>query len=449
MNFVLIEFWILVICTIIGCTIFKKKESRWLTIGFSSFFFYSWWDIKFTVLMIGYSIFTYFVAIVCEKEIKSVKNIFVVVSLGVLAYFKYCNFFIDNINIIFRKNYAMLNVILPLGLSFYVLTSMGYVLDVYHKKYKAERKLLKVIVFITYFPKILSGPIERGNIFFEKLENIENLDLKRIEAGIQIILQGVIKKFVIADRLGVCVDAVFSHPGIYDAPTLICAMFTYSIQIYCDFAGYTDIAKGISLLLGIPLSDNFNLPYCAENPTEFWRRWHMSLSGWFRDYLYIPLGGSRKGKIRKYANTILVMLVSGLWHGANWTFVIWGAIHGIAQCFSNQIKGNKVWKIIGNFLFITFTWTIFRAESLGDVILIFSRIITMQEGIRYIYVFTPLYFVLVLLIDCLQYKVQNGKQSYMILNLKKEREFAIFVTIVLVTIALMYFGNGAFIYNNF
>ena len=307
---------------------------------------------------------------------------------------------------------------------------------------------MKVLVFITYFPKMLSGPIERGNVFFEKLEKIEELNWKRFEKGIQIILQGLIKKVVIADRLGVCVDAVFLHPGIYDAAALIWAMFTYSIQIYCDFSGYTDIAKGVSYLLGISLTDNFNLPYCSNNPSEFWRRWHMSLSGWFRDYLYIPLGGARKGKIRKKINIIVVMLVSGLWHGANWTYVLWGGIHGIAQCFSEKSK-KKILNKVGTFLFITLTWTVFRAESMQDVFLIFYRIITWKGGVQYFYVFTPIYLILVLWYERFQYKKYQGNSKDICWDLKTEKGFALFVFSVMLVIGLAYFGNGAFIYNNF
>lgn len=231
----------------------------------------------------------------------------------------------------------MLDIVLPLGISFYVLTAIGYILYIYYGKYTVETSYLKVLVFLIFFSKILSGPIERGNVFFEKLEHMKVLTRNRLSTAVQIILFGLIKKLVIADRLGAAVDAVFEHPEIYAAPALICAGISFSIQIYCDFSGYTDIAAGVAYLLGIELCPNFNLPYCSENPSEFWRRWHISLSSWFRDYVYIPMGGSRKKSALTYKNILCTMLLSGLWHGANWTFVLWGLIHGIAQCMYKAI----------------------------------------------------------------------------------------------------------------
>lgn len=333
------------------------------------------------------------------------------------------------------------------------MTAIGYVLDVYMGKYDAEKNFWKVATFIMYYPKMLSGPIERGQRFFDKLDSIERITKERFYIGIQIIAFGLLKKLVIADRLGVCVDAVFAAPEIYSAPAILCAMISYAIQIYCDFSGYTDIAIGVSYLIGIQLDENFNLPYCVTNPSDFWKRWHISLSGWFRDYVYIPMGGSRKGSICTYRNILLTMLVSGIWHGANWTFVLWGFIHGVAQCLHRLWKKRIAvsnWLMMAvNFTFVTIAWTIFRSDSLGTVGNIFLGVLTWQGGIPYIYVFTPIYFLLVMLWEWKSYYRNNGKVKYPMLDLDKPVHLGIFTAEVLLILGLAYFGNGAFIYNQF
>lgn len=453
MNFVSVEFWMLVVATVMGCQLCRNQNGKLIIISLASCFFYAWWDYRFLLLLLTYTTVTYVITRIMRPGNKGYAIAFVVLSLFLLGGFKYFNFFIETLNGIVGTKHQTLNTILPLGISFYILTAIGYVLDVYYGKYAAESNYLKVLVFIIFFPKLLSGPIERGNKFFEKLDHIENLTRERCSTGIQIIVLGLIKKLVIADRLGVCVDAVFGNPDIFGAPALLCAVLSYAIQIYCDFSGYTDIAIGVSYLLGIRLDNNFNLPYCAKNPAEFWRRWHISLSSWFKDYVYISLGGSRKGKISTYRNIMITMLVSGLWHGANWTFILWGALHGTAQClhkmFSRKKKSDShVWMIL-NFIFATIAWTFFRADSVASGCKLLTGILKWQSGVQYIYTFTPIYFVLVLGMEYWTYRKNNGQAYYPLLDLRKPVQIGVFTAEILLLIALAYFGNSAFIYNNF
>lgn len=453
MNFTSIEFWVLVTVTILGCSLLKKQSSKLVVIGIASCFFYMWWDLRFLLLLLLYTVIVYVTALKMKAGNKVLCISFVAVSLMILGGLKYYNFFIESVNGITGAGFSTISIILPIGISFYILTAIGYILDVYRGKYTAESNFLKVLVFVCFYPKLMSGPIERGDKFFDKLDKIERLSKDRFLKGIQIIVIGLIKKLVFADRLGVCVDAVFARPEIYSAPALLCAVLSYSIQIYCDFAGYTDIAIGVAYLIGVRLEDNFNLPYCAANPADFWRRWHISLSSWFRDYVYIPLGGNRKGTFCTYRNTLFTMLISGLWHGANWTFVVWGFIHGIAQCLYRMLAGRKkinpYFAMLLNFIFVTIAWTIFRADSLECAWSIFRGILQWQAGVEYIYIFTPIYFLLVIGMELMRFKDNDGHARYPILNLNNNLHLALFTAEVLLLIALAYFGNGAFIYNNF
>lgn len=450
MNFISVELWMLVAVTVLGCWLCRSQKGKLIIISFTSCVFYIWWDYRFFILLAAYITVTYVITLVMKPGKKRYAAAFVVLSLLLLGGFKYFNFFIKTWNGLAGTRYQLLKIILPLGISFYILTAIGYVLDIYWGKYEAERNYLKVFVFLMFFPKLSSGPIERGSQFFAKLEHIEAITRERCSVGLQIAIMGLIKKMVIADRLGVCVDAVFGNPEIYAAPALLCAALSYTIQIYCDFSGYTDIAIGVSHLIGIPLDKNFNLPYCAKNPSDFWRRWHISLSTWFRDYVYIPLGGSRK---KGYRNIMLTMLASGLWHGANWTFILWGGLHGAAQClFKRFSRKRQKYPGLGmalNFIFVTCAWIFFRAESVSAGFGILAGIIKWQRGVQYIYVFTPIYLLLVLGAEYWSYYKNNGQGYYPLLDLRKPVHVGIFTAEILLLAALAYFGNSAFIYNHF
>ncbi len=266
------------------------------------------------------------------------------------------------------------NIVLPVGLSFYTFQAISYLADIRTGKQKAERDIVSFSIYMTWFPKLISGPIERAGTFLSNLKEVENtrlFDGSRIIKALSFILWGMFMKLMIADRAGIIVDGLFAEPEKYGAIMLMMGSLFYTIQIYCDFAGYTDIMIGISLLFGIDLSQNFNLPYLSTSISDFWKRWHITLSSFLRDYIYIPLGGNRKGRFRKYINLMIVFFISGLWHGRGLSFIIWGLLHGVYSVIEDLIRNTKISFIVKGFLgrivtfaAVSFAWIFFRADSL-------------------------------------------------------------------------------------
>jgi alginate O-acetyltransferase complex protein AlgI len=320
---------------------FSNRRIRHGILLVASYIFYGWWDWRFCFLMFILTLVAYMAAlwISGQPEKKVYIIIGVAVPLVILSVFKYFNFFISS----FMKVWGItrgnaLNIILPVGISFYTFQSLSYTIDVYRKKIQAEKDFSKLALYIAFFPQLVAGPIVRASDFLPQLKEDRSISMNNFMIGIQIFMFGLFKKAVIADWLSVFVDDVFRTPMAFHAVSLILAIIAYSIQIYFDFSGYSDMAIGCAKCLGYDFERNFNLPYISRNITEFWRRWHISLSSWLKEYLYIPLGGNRKGTVRIYINNMLTMLLGGLWHGANWTFVIWGGIHGIALCVHKMYK---------------------------------------------------------------------------------------------------------------
>lgn len=462
MNILTIDYFCLVIFSLIGIKLVSQEHKK-IILVFLSFFFYAYWDIRFVVLLLFYILFVYKTALLISehtgRKSKIITYTGIIISAAILLGFKYAYFFTSEI---FPAPLQTINIIVPIGISFLVLSAIGYLMDVYMGKYAANNDIVEVMLFFCYFPKLLSGPIERQDEFSQKINSMIPITKARLWQGIQIIIFGLIKKIVIADRVGVCVDAVFQCPEIYSAPSILWAMVSYSIQIYCDFSGYTDIARGVSYLMGISLDENFDLPYSTLNPTEFWRRWHISLSSWFRDYVYIPLGGSRKGNAKTYRNIIVTMLISGIWHGANWTFWVWGVMHGIAQCIHRlwkEIKekyltyrSNKCTKAVArifNLLFICITWTIFRADSVNQFLMICKRVVIWQSGVAYFYVWTVPYALLIAGATMYGYKKNNGHGLYPKMEKMGFWEQVVLWLTIFLIVGLAYMGNMAFIYNKF
>jgi len=304
----------------------------------------------------------------------------VVANLGILFYFKYANFFIQSTNDLFGSGLQSLQVFLPIGISFFTFQTMSYVIDVYRGRLEPEYDLLEFSFFVSFFPQLVAGPIVRATDFMPQIRQPKVLDRDKLSRAFMLIIGGLIKKAVISDYISVnFVDRVFDNPTLYSGFENLIAIYGYGLQIYCDFSGYSDIAIGLALLLGFKLPDNFNKPYQSASLTEFWRRWHISLSSWLRDYLYIPLGGNRKGTLRTYINLMITMLLGGLWHGASWKFVIWGGMHGallaierLIEPLTNKLnfgefRGFPIKRIIGvlfTFHFVLFCWIYFRADSL-------------------------------------------------------------------------------------
>lgn len=405
-------FWLFfTVLLIFYCLIYKNNQLRIIYLfAFSVFFYYKSAGFYFWLLIFS-TIFDYYVGnqiYRAKSEIarKLLVALSVSMNLLVLAYFKYAYFFTETLNTLFHTNFKTYNyladlgnqitgtgrfdvwtVILPVGVSFYTFQTISYAIDLYRKKIEPVRNILDFGFFVTYFPQLVAGPIVRAAEFIPQLYKPYSLSREDFGRAGFLILNGLIKKMLISDYISInFVDRVFDNPTLYSGFENLMAVYGYSIQIYCDFSGYTDIAIGLSILLGYHLPINFNSPYKAINITDFWRRWHISLSTWLKDYLYISLGGNRKGKFRMYVNLFITMLLGGLWHGAHVRFIIWGALHGVGlafhkmwmQIFPPKEKENKLvlfFSAVLTFHFVAFCWIFFRASNMHVVNQVLSQII--------------------------------------------------------------------------
>lgn len=359
----------------------------------ASYLFYGWWDWHFLFLIVISSFVDYYVGkrLGTEEKLKTRKLLLylsLLVNLGFLVYFKYFNFFIESFVDAFslfgqKLEISTLKIILPVGISFYTFQTLSYTIDIYKRKFKPTQDIVAFFAYVAFFPQLVAGPIERASHLLPQFSKLYKFNYKLVKSGLQLMLWGFFKKVVIADRLALLVNEVYNNPGEHTGTSLIIATLFFTFQIYCDFSGYSDIAIGLSRTMGFDLMKNFDSPYFSKSITEFWRRWHISLSTWFRDYVYIPLGGSKKGKYRTYLNLFLVFFISGLWHGAAITFVIWGTIHGIIIVIEKATakSRSKVYKIVGldkdifsnriifgtiTFCIVVFAWIFFRANTFAD-----------------------------------------------------------------------------------
>ena len=396
------EFMIFFPITLIFYWIFPKKY-RYICLFIASYTFYMFWNPKYALLMGTSTVVTFLSGVLIEKlkYKRTVVAFSFIINLAILIFFKYFDFLLQNINIVLSAvNIQLINkpfdIILPVGISFYTFQALSYTIDVYRGEIKPEKNIIKYALFVSFFPQLVAGPIERSKnllIQMENLEKIKRFDYDRITEGLTLILFGYFQKMVIADRAAILVDTVFNGYYEYNSMSLILAAVFFAIQIYCDFGSYSLIAIGTAKVMGINLMDNFNTPYFSRSIKEFWGRWHISLSTWFRDYLYIPLGGNRCSNIRKSFNILVTFLVSGLWHGANFTFIAWGAIHGIFHIIEEQLKHIKekylnrfkiktnafsfaLIEIIITFIIVDLAWIFFRAATIHDAIHYIKRIFT-------------------------------------------------------------------------
>ncbi len=353
----------------------------------ASYAFYGWWDYRYLALVWAITIIAFYVGAHIQANDNPVRRrIFLLAGLvpilAILGFFKYYNFFVSSfsrvaVSLGFSPSVTVLQIILPVGISFYTFQSLGYIIDVYRKKIEAHKDFLTFALFSCYFPILLAGPIERAKNLLPRIENTRIVTVNDFQCGLQLMLLGYVKKVVIADSVAPYVSSCFQHPGEFGGINLLLGAYLFTLQIYGDFSGYSDIARGVSRLFGIELMVNFRQPYFSANIQEFWQRWHISLSTWLRDYLYIPLGGNRKGRIRTYINLMVTMLLGGLWHGASMHFVIWGGLHGfylsVHRIFSqrnlsgrNQPAWRKLMKVFVTFHFVTFAWIFFKASTLSE-----------------------------------------------------------------------------------
>lgn len=373
---------------------------RWVLLLLSSYYFYMCWEPDYLVLILISTMIDYLVGIKMGNEPDKQKRkpyliISLVANLGILFLFKYFNFFgasvtsgLESINIF--AEIPAFDYLLPVGISFYTFQTLSYSIDVYKGDTKAELHLGRFALYVSFFPQLVAGPIERSNRLLPQFRERMEFSYTRVRDGFLLMLWGFFKKLVVADRLAEYVNEVFNHPDEYDGLTNVIATYFFSFQIYCDFSGYSDIAIGVAAVMGFSLMTNFRRPYFSQNIREFWSRWHISLSTWFRDYLYIPLGGNRVVKWRWYYNLFITFLVSGLWHGANWTFVIWGALHGIflvLALMSDKVRaplsdqmakwGNglplKLFNVFVTYHLVLLAWIFFRANNAGEAFQILGQ----------------------------------------------------------------------------
>lgn len=391
----------------------SKVKQYWLLVA--SYYFYMCWNAKYALLIFASTVITFLSGILMEKikqkDLDEKKKVTLkkwvvagsfLINLGILFFFKYFNFTVDLLTSIFAAMHVELNipafdVILPVGISFYTFQALSYTMDVYRDEIYAEKNFFRYALFVSFFPQLVAGPIERSKNLLKQLAVPKKFDAKKAKEGILLMLWGYFLKLVIADRAAIFVNTVYGKYAEYGGSMLVLASVLFAFQIYCDFSGYSVIAMGASKVLGIDLMENFKAPYLSTSVAAFWRNWHISLTSWFKDYLYIPLGGSRKGKIRKYLNKIIVFLVSGLWHGANLTFVVWGGLNGLYQVIGEVLDPLKdkvsTWMHVDRksavmgfirglitFVLVDFTWIFFRAETLGDAKAIITAIGTDFSG---------------------------------------------------------------------
>ncbi len=444
-----------------------RLQIKHIILLIASYVFYGWWNFRFCFLMGGLSVIAWLSAkMISQNKCRKLFTVIgIVAPLIALGFFKYFNFFVQSFVQAFHiQSNGTLLIILPVGISFYTFQSMSYTIDVIRGKIKSHN-LLEVLLYVSFFPQLVAGPIVKASEFMPQLKSYQPLHLANFHDGVQIFLFGLFKKLVIADNLSLFVDDVFAKPLAFSSLTVILAVVSYSIQIYSDFSGYSDMAIGAAKCLGYDFCPNFNMPYISKNVTEFWKRWHISLSTWLQEYLYIPLGGSRKGTVRRYINLLATMLLGGLWHGASYTFVFWGALHGTALCihkvFMNWRKGKKATAIgsalsvITTYIFVCVCWVFFRAANFQIALDVLKKMFIWTDGITQIFSWSVVSIVAVIVCSVFAFvksKRENASKVngyYMILNLNTVTGLFFFFLAIMLAFGLAYAGANPFIYFQF
>lgn len=474
MTFQSIEYLIFFsILFILHWTLFsKRKEHQNGLIVVASLVFYGWWDWRFLGLLIITALSTFLSSRWLDNTNDAKKRKFllvgtIVINVGILFFFKYFNFFVqafvDALSLMgMSVNVTTLHILLPVGISFYTFTALSYTIDVYQHKVESTNDALAYFAYVMFFPSILSGPISRAQKQLPQYFSRRNFDFdKSISACKLILWGGGVMKLCLADRLGIYVDTIYANIAQHNGTTLLITSILYSIQIYADFAGYSLMAIGFGKLLGINLQTNFIRPYFAKTVTDFWRRWHISLTTWFRDYIYFPLGGNRCSKARWAINTLIVFTISGLWHGAAYTFIIWGAMHGVCMVIERLVYGEKIKqlsdkfslanliRIIITFTIVNFAWIFFRINNLGDVMHIFKKIFT-EPGKPFLDTNTLLMGFVAMAIIFIYDLV---KEKHLDIHLLSSRFMVVrYLTAIMLIVYILAFGvlnGGSFIYFQF
>jgi len=443
---------------------------RWLILLISSYYFYMSWNIDYVFLILFTTIISYGSAIQIERsKTKKMKQFFLafslIASLGVLFFYKYFNFIGSSLNELFSFfsnpiQIPYLKLLLPVGISFYTFQTLSYTIDVYRGDIKTEKHFGIYALYVSFFPQLVAGPIERSTRLLPQFRVKHQLTLDNVIKGLKWIIFGFFMKLVIADRLSLYVDSVYNNVYQHSGMSFIIATFLFAFQIFGDFAGYSSMAIGIARIMGYDLMTNFKRPYFATSISDFWHRWHISLSTWFKDYFYIPMGGSRVGISRWYLNLFLTFLVSGLWHGANWTFVIWGALHGVYIVLENMFKlqvkknqkisfFNRIFRTLFVFILVDFAWIFFRANNVSDAFYIIRNIFSFAGEIFYDYkvFFYGAIGLFVLFINDLI--VENYKDSILENSKMNYKSVIYFVFLICLILFTGVFNGGQFIYFQF
>lgn len=478
MIFSSLQYAVFLIAVVVVYYLLPNIKSRNIFLLIGSYYFYASWNIKLLLLICGLTLLAYISAIVIERKRAYGKIMMITTvstSLFILFLFKYFNFFaksLESLVKLFRisqSDFIVLNLLLPVGISFYTFQALSYVIDVYKGKIHAEKNIIDFALYISFFPQLVAGPIERPDHFLPQLKIFHRWNWGDVEVALSYIVWGLFKKLVIADKIALFVDVIYDDVAAYSALVLVVATIGFSIQIYCDFSAYSEIAMGSALLLGIRLNENFNCPYLATSLKDFWARWHISLSTWFRDYVYIPLGGNRKGRIRADINLLVTFLISGLWHGANWTYVVWGGVHGLGQVLERIFvpkKMNAIWKILYRcivMLWVCFAWIFFRANSLSDAAIVIKKIIGCRsvslledKSIIWELGFDKWYWLVVVVAICILLINDIIKKKKMYWFQKKSGSILIPVHVLVLVVSIVLFGvygpmydAAAFIYFQF
>ncbi len=448
MSFVSIPFAVLLLVVLTLLLVVRAPGPRKLILLAASCAFYAYWDWRFLGLLAGVTVIDYvisrrLVSAHAPRARRLLLTLSVVVNLSLLGFFKYFNFFINSLNVAFSPfswHLRTLSIILPIGISFFIFETLSYVIDVYKGATPPADSLLDYAVFITFFPRLVAGPIMRAQQFLPQLARGIQITPDNVVAGTQLFFQGLLKKLVVADNAAIFVDRIYAAPAPFSSATVWLAILAYSVQIYFDFSGYTDMARGIARMLGFELALNFNLPYTSQSLTEFWQRWHISLSTWLRDYLYIPLGGNRRGRSRTYINLMATMLLGGLWHGASWNFVFWGGLHGAYLAFERAVLGSRpqsdawpsvrAWvRALAVFLVVSVTWVFFRSPSVAVTETILKKLLFIDSrGLSWLYTPALLPVILVVLGGLL---VRSVKVSIPTLSTRQSYTWALLLGVIL------------------
>lgn len=456
-----------------------KIKQQNLLLLVASYVFYGWWDWRFLSLIVFSSIVDYLVGIQMNKRSSLGKRkilllVSIFVNIGFLAFFKYFNFFVDSFVEAFtffghHLNQRHLNIILPVGISFYTFQTLSYSIDIYKRKLDPTSDIIGFFAFVSFFPQLVAGPIERASNLLPQFNKKRIFNQDQAIDGMRQILWGLFKKVVIADGCAVYVNDIYSNYGDYSGSTLFLAAVLFAFQIYGDFSGYSDIAIGTARLFGFRLMKNFDFPYFSRDIAEFWRKWHISLSSWFRDYVYFPLGGNRKGKMRTVVNVFVVFIVSGFWHGANWTFIIWGLINaifylplmlvGVHKNNQNTVapgqfipKIKELFNIIVTFVITVFAWVVFRSNTIADAFKYISGIFTKSivskpENLNRSMIYLFLFIVSFIVIEWIQRDKEHGLQLN---ETKVNKSFRWGIYYALILIIIVFGGSREeFIYFQF